>query len=394
MVIRVIQENDNWLCVEFTYDDELVKRIKQMDKRRYLPDRKVWLIPYTVTSVHQFLTYFSDLPLHIEERLREACLDFARYVQEQSEREEGTPPSSTEESGPQKLQIWNKSEAEKLQEALKLRGYSPKTVKAYSGQVARFLDYELHQGVRVYSAVLVREYTLLLLDQGKSHAYVNQMLSAVKFYFAEVCRFPEESVPYVRPKKEHKLPSVLTASEIMRIIRPVVNVKHRALLLLMYSAGLRVGEVVRLRLGDLDVERKTLHIRQGKGRKDRMTLLSDVAYGLLRQYLEEEQPGDWLFPGQNRKGHLTERAVQKVFEHAYRASGLTIPASVHTLRHCFATHLLENGTDLRYIQELLGHQSSRTTERYTHVSIKDIRRIQSPLDRMYAGREEGWGDDG
>lgn len=105
MNIRVIQENDNWLCVAFTYDEELVKRIKQMDKRRYLPERKVWLIPYTVTSVHQFLTYFSDLPLHIEERLREGCPDFARYVQEQSERDEGIPPSSKEESVPRKLPI-------------------------------------------------------------------------------------------------------------------------------------------------------------------------------------------------------------------------------------------------------------------------------------------------
>lgn len=196
----------------------------------------------------------------------------------------------------------------------------------------------------------------------------------------------------IRVLQLNKPSTVLIASEIMRIIQPVANLKHRPLLLLTYSAGLRVGEVVRLRLGDLDVERKTLHIRQGKSRKDRMTLLSDV-YRWLCQYLEDEQPRDWLFPGQNGKGHLTERAVQKVFEQAYRASGVTKPATVHTLRHCFATHLLENGTDLRYIQELLGHQSSRTTEWYTHVSIKDIRRIQSPLDRMYVGKEEGWGGD-
>lgn len=168
----------------------------------------------------------------------------------------------------------------------------------------------------------------------------------------------------------------------MRIIQPVVNLKHRAILFLIYSAGLRVGEVVRLRVSDLDAERGTVHIRQGKGKKDRLTLLSHVAYSLLRTYLEEEQPQVWLFPGQERGSHIRERTVQKVFEQAYRASGVAKPASVHTLRHCFATHLLENGTDLRYIQELLGHQSSRTTERYTHVSIRDISRIQSPLDRL------------
>ncbi len=394
MIIKVIQENDNWLCIEFAYDEELVKRVKQLEKRRYLPERKVWLFPYTVSGVHQFLSYFSDLPLEIEKELQENCPDLMRYVQERMEQEQDASLDTAEGNAPAKLPIWNQHEAGKLKEALQLRGYSFKTIKAYSGQVARFLDNQLHLGIRTYEAASLQAYTLQLLNQGKSHAYVNQMLSAVKFYYTKVCQLPEETIPFVRPKKEAKLPSVLTASEVMQIIRPIANVKHRTLLLLVYSAGLRVGEVVRLRLSDMDVERNTLHIRQGKGRKDRLTLLSDVAYGLLRRYLEEEQPRDWLFPGQNRKEHITERAVQKVFEQAYRASGLSKPASVHTLRHCFATHLLENGTDLRYIQELLGHQSSRTTERYTHVSIKDIRRIQSPLDRMYAGREDSWGDEG
>lgn len=125
-----------------------------------------------------------------------------------------------------------------------------------------------------------------------------------------------------------------------------------------------------------------IRVRQGKGRKDRMTLLSEQAYEMVKRYCQQEQPDHWLFPGQTPDSHLTERTVQKVFEQAVIASGIKKQVSVHTLRHSFATHLLENGIDIRYIQELLGHQSTRTTEIYTHVSSKDIRRIKSPLDQM------------
>lgn len=158
--------------------------------------------------------------------------------------------------------------------------------------------------------------------------------------------------------------------------------KHRVLLTLVYSSGLRVSEAVQLKLQDVDPERGTIHIRQAKGRKDRYTLLSRTAYQLLEQYIRKERPEKWLFPGGTEGRPLTTRSVQHVFEKARQKAEIRKPATVHTLRHSFATHLLEAGTDIRYIQELLGHASSKTTEIYTHVSIKDIRRIQSPLDRM------------
>ncbi|AJE54119.1 integrase [Paenibacillus polymyxa] len=140
--------------------------------------------------------------------------------------------------------------------------------------------------------------------------------------------------------------------------------------------------MVRLRLEDCDRERKVLKVRQGKGRKDRQTLLSEAAFAVVEQYMGVKQPEDWLFPGQREGRHLTERSAQKVFEKALAEAGIRKQVSIHSLRHSCATHLLENGIDLRYIQELLEHQSVRTTERYTHVSRRDIGRIQSPLDRM------------
>jgi len=159
--------------------------------------------------------------------------------------------------------------------------------------------------------------------------------------------------------------------------------------MLMYSAGLRVGEVVRLRVEDIDVERKLIRIRGGKGRKDRYTMLSEVALGMLNKYMQKFKPQKWLFTGAKPGRHITTRTVQAIFEQACEKANIGKEASVHSLRHSFATHLLESGVDLRYIQELLGHKSSKTTEIYTHVSNKDILRTKSPLDRLFENKEEG-----
>ncbi|WP_246608681.1 tyrosine-type recombinase/integrase [Paenibacillus agaridevorans] len=226
----------------------------------------------------------------------------------------------------------------------------------------------------------VQSYSLRLLENERSHSYVNQAISAIKFFRMRVMSIQDDT-SYVRPKKEARLPQVLSLGEVKRLFEALENQKHKALLMLSYSSGLRVSEVVKLRHEDIDVERKTLRVRQGKGRKDRLTSLSDHALAVLHSYLI--QHGDtepWLFPGQYAGKPLTERTAQKIFEQALASSGIVKQAGIHSLRHSFATHLLEGGIDFRYIQELLGHQSSRTTERYTHVSTKNISRIKSPLD--------------
>ena len=173
-----------------------------------------------------------------------------------------------------------------------------------------------------------------------------------------------------RPKKERKLPNVLSKEEVGKILSSVANEKHKTILYLIYSAGLRVGEVVRLEFSDIDTKRMLIKVRQGKGRKDRYTLLSDKALQQLKKYYMLYKPEKWLFPGGKEDSFLTERSVQKVFEQACLKANIKKQATVHTLRHSIATHLLEGGTDLRYIQELLGHSSSKTTEIYTHVSEK------------------------
>ncbi len=190
-----------------------------------------------------------------------------------------------------------------------LRGYSTKTIKAYCGHVERYFCYLsslCDQGVRLN----LQAYSLALLNQPFSHAYVNQAISAIRFYLEHVLR-EKETAPYIRPKKEKKLPNVLSLNEVMKVIKAPSNLKHKTLLFLAYSSGLRVSEVVRLRLQDFDQERKTLWVRQGKGRKDRLTLLSQTAYEVVQGYLQQQAPTTWLFSGQIDGRHLTEHFAQR-----------------------------------------------------------------------------------
>jgi integrase/recombinase XerD len=207
-------------------------------------------------------------------------------------------------------------------------------------------------------------------------------MSAIRFLAVHVLRDRSLLLTTPRPKRAIQLPAVLSREEVAALLEQVTNTKHRALLMVIYSAGLRVGEAVRLRVEDIDGRRRTIRVRGGKGHKDRYTLLSDRALNVLRQYFKQERPATWLFPGSRRDRHLTIRSVQKIVEAASKRAGILKHVTVHTLRHSFATHLLEAGTSLRHIQELLGHNSPKTTEIYTHVSTAELQRIRSPLDDL------------
>lgn len=207
-------------------------------------------------------------------------------------------------------------------------------------------------------------------------------MSALRLLFESVLATPLVMKGIPRPRKERRLPTVLSRREVEALIASIRNVHHRALVMLLYSAGLRVSELVRLRPGDLDRDRGLVYVRAGKGRKDRYTLLSDRALEATDRHLRmEPRVGTWLFPGGRRADrHLTTRSVQKVVARSAARVPIEKKVTPHTLRHTFATHLLEAGTDIRFIQKLLGHASTRTTEIYTHVSRTSLSRIRSPLD--------------
>jgi len=268
-----------------------------------------------------------------------------------------------------------------LEKELAARKYSPRTIEAYIHYNEEFLKFSGKNPHEVENDD-VKDYLFHLVGEKEvSTSTLNTAINALKFYYGEVLkrRFAYE---IKRQKKDKKLPVVLSHEEVSRILSSVTNVKHRLILMLIYSAGLRVSEVVKLKPGDIDAERKLIHIKGGKGRKDRYTMLSEVVMETIRRYLKEYGQSKWLFPSQDKEKHITTRTVEKIFSNACRKANIKKNATVHSLRHSFAAHLLESGTDLRYIRELLGHKSSKTTEIYTHVSNKNIGKIKSPLDSL------------
>ncbi len=343
-----ISRLDHLLIVKFDYCALRISKIKQIKGYEWNRVKKVWNVPYTDENVARLKELFKN------EQVRIDFIDDCH----------------------------NHEIFDLMKQELVLKGYSLKTRQAYLKQIKRFSSF-VDQKLNNISDDIVREYALFLMEElGLSHSYVNQGISAIKFLCKNILQDDRITVTLPRPKKEYKLPNILSIEEVKRILRAVSNEKHKTMLYLIYSGGLRVGELVRLKPADIDSQRMLIHVVQGKGRKDRYTLLSETALLQLRKYYRMYQPETWLFPGQDSEKFITERTVAKVFQNACETAKIKKKASVHTLRHSFATHLLEGGTDLRFIQELLGHASSRTTEIYTHVTTKNISKICSPLDKL------------
>jgi len=263
---------------------------------------------------------------------------------------------------------------------LELRGLSPETQKIYLHHVTNLSRYFNSSPCRLGKKE-IKEYLLYLLREKKaSSSTVNLCYSALKFLYARTLKreWVMEKIPRLRSTK--KLPVVLERQEVESLFSVTSNLKHRAILMLIYSSGLRLTEASHMKVFDIDSKRMVLRIREGKGRKDRYTLLSIVALEVLREYWRQYRPKEWLFPGRPSYKPLSVRSIQRIFKKARTLAGITKPATVHTLRHSFATHLLEQGTDLHRIQLLLGHSSLKTTTIYLHVSRKELLRIVSPLD--------------
>lgn len=260
--------------------------------------------------------------------------------------------------------------------------YSPATVGTYESQMRKFLEWLQPRGIEALNDEVINKYQLYLAaDRRVSISTQNTAINAIKFYLEKVHR-GERKVYYVdRPMKETKLPRVLSQEEVKALISVTKNVKHRCMLMVLYATGIRRSELLNLRWKDFDEERLQLFVDGGKGRKDRMTIVSRSVLTYIRHYMKLYKPVDFLFEGQSG-GAYSARSLTKVIHHAEGVAGINKNVSAHVLRHSFATHLLEQGVDLRYIQVLMGHENSKTTERYTHVTTKGFSRIKSPLDSL------------
>lgn len=266
---------------------------------------------------------------------------------------------------------------------LRSRRYSENTIDTYCEALKVFLKFYASKPVHeITNEDLIVFNNNYILKKGLSVSHQNQVINAVKLFFRTIENTKLDPELVHRPKKEKRLPNVLSKQEVKLILEAHGNLKHRAMLSLIYSCGLRRSELLNLRLNDIDSKRGLVIVRKSKGRKDRVTPLSEKILLLLRDYFRAYQPKEWLFEGQGGKGSYDERSLALVLKQALVKSKINKPVSLHWLRHSFATHLLENGTDLRYIQEILGHSSSKTTEIYTHVSNKSIQKIVSPFDTL------------
>lgn len=269
-----------------------------------------------------------------------------------------------------------------LDSKIRLLRYSESTRKIYHHMFREFLRFTYPKNLHQITATDIYQYQHHIVVEKKcSSSYQNQSINAIKFYLEQVLGQDKQHYALERPKKETKLPEVLSTEEIGRILKSVVNLKHKTLLTTLYSGGLRMGELLSLSIADIDPDHMRIWIRGGKGAKDRITVLSPHLLSLLRLYYKEYRPKIYLFEGPGGKPYAAS-SVRKVLQKAVTKAGIRKRVRPHVLRHSFATHLLEQGTNLRYIQTLLGHTSPKTTEIYTHVSSKKLEEIHSPLDRL------------
>lgn len=259
---------------------------------------------------------------------------------------------------------------------LRLRNYSSKTIKAYMSSIRGYFVFKKGALGRL-DIKNVKDFLLEQQDRGMAPKTVHLYLSSIKFFYGEVMKLPAK-IDLKFAKNSVRLPVVLSRSELQLLLGSIENRKHRFMVALAYGSGLRVSEVVKLKVKDVNLEELTMHIREGKGRKDRMTIFAASQKMDFLKLMAGKTGEDFVFEGP-RGGRLTTRTAQKIFTQALKKTGLTKDATFHSLRHSFATHLLENGVDIRYVQALLGHENIRTTQRYTQVTVSSIRKIQSPL---------------
>jgi integrase/recombinase XerD len=356
--------NEKVVCFLFEKDYQLIQIIKTKLYARWSNSKRYWYLPHDKFDINQTLQTFKN----------KAWVDLKEISSQRNIK-------SNDSGKPTSAEINHEIAA--FREWLKFKRYSPNTIKTYKDALYVFLNFFKEKNISNLNnndvVFFVNEY---ILKQKLSFSYQNQIINAIKLYFREIHKSKIEVESLQRPRREHKLPNVLSKEEVKAILQAPANLKHRAMLSLIYACGLRRSELLNLQIHDVDSKRHMLIIRNAKGYKDRQLPISDKTIEMLREYYKVYKPKTWLFEGQHSGERYSEESLAKVLKHALSKANITKPVTLHWLRHSYATHLLEAGTDLRYIQELLGHKSSKTTEIYTHVSQKSLQKIKSPFDDL------------
>lgn len=330
-------------------------KIKQTNGIWYHPQQKLWSIPNTKENMDFLLELFGS-EIKYKQELRAPSI----------------PSKPLSESSTQILEHYYKT--------LVLKGYSSNTWNTYKTSFIKFLNYFESKNISRLTVEEIEEYIYQLINKYKiSEKNQNITINSIKFYYEKCLNKPKNYYKIKRPKRSKELPNILSKSDVKKLIHNTINLKHRAILMTIYSAGLRVSELINLRITDINSKDGNIFIKGAKNKKDRYTVLSSKLLLLLREYYKKYKPSYWLFEGQDG-GQYSTSSIQKIFRKQVKANNINPWATPHILRHSFATHLLENGTSLRHIQALLGHSSSKTTEIYTHVMHINNKTITSPMD--------------
>ncbi|MBK0384255.1 tyrosine-type recombinase/integrase [Pedobacter sp. SD-b] len=341
----ITHKNKKRIAVWYPNSRELINRFKKLEDARWSATLKVW-----------------HLPDNKENRLK---FDL--------EPEPKTPH----------IKFDKIEEIENFKKYLNTKRYSPNTVKTYSEALQIFLlFYNDKETKSINNNDVINFYNNYILQKKLSISFQNQVVNAIKLYFKTIKETAIILEKIYRPKRERLLPNVLSKEEVKKILGAHSNIKHKTMLCLIYSCGLRRSELINLRPNEIDSKRNVVVIKQGKGKKDRIAPLSPSVLLLLRDYYKTYKPHTYLFEGREPGTKYDERSLSEVLKQALNKVNIKKSVSLHWLRHSYATHLLESGTDLRYIQEILGHKSSKTTEIYTHVSIKSLQNVKSPFDDL------------
>lgn len=364
------------LALRFPYDSELIAAAKTMGAQ-WSRTHNCWHVPNGGESMKAVFAAYKGLAWVDTTALFAPTKQSLRSAKP-------TPSAAPTKPAAPAMSTAQLEALEQMRRKLEIARYSPNSIKTYLNATKQIFQHYAEKHPNDIGKEDIEAYQHHLARGNASNSYLNQVVNAVRYYYKDVVGDPSRVSFIERPRKERKLPSVLSEEEVGALLRSVDNLKHRCILMLIYSGGLRLSELTNLRLADLATDRHQLIVRGGKGNKDRITLLSPKVMEPLQAYLKAYAPKEHVFEGADG-GPYSPRSVQLVFHRAKDKAGIITPASVHTLRHSFATHLLEKGTDLRYIQTLLGHSSSKTTEIYTHVSTNALGKIRSPLDDLDLG---------
>jgi integrase/recombinase XerD len=348
------------VAIRFGFDPELQNIVSQLPDRRFSKTNRCWYVPKTATVVNDIASAFAG----------KARIDSDAFALEK--------PTAIQKE----LTNDRQKALRMMEEKLHLKGYSFSTVKTYLEQFKLFTLFFPDSHPLDLGENEIHAYLLYLVEKKQvSRSTQNQSINAIKFFYEKVMKQEQKVYCIERPLKEKKLPEVLSQEEVMALFNAVDNLKHKTMLMVIYSAGLRRSELLWLRKGDVDLDRKTVFIRGGKGHKDRQSILGASLVPLLLRYLEQYQPMYWFFEGRGGLRY-SETSLQHILKDAAAKAGIRKSVHLHMLRHSFATHLLEAGTATRYIQVLLGHESPKTTEIYAHVTRFALDKIQSPLDHL------------